>query len=145
VAIYRVSTECKKQTVIHEVLLPLQRNIARELYEMETCGFLQRVLQLSEFNYNYNTSICAPLVALRTSRRYSSSIHTRCSINFFQCNPCTKCGNIWNRGCVDTILDVPPKEKIQGRDIRGVRWPGDWSTTANPSPREMSIQKVPNL
>jgi hypothetical protein len=34
---------------VHKVLLPLQRNIAHELYEMETCVFLQSALQLYEF------------------------------------------------------------------------------------------------
>ena len=56
--------------------------------------------------------------------------------------PYTKCGKIWNRDFVDIVLDVFPTEKIQGGYIRGVRWPGDWSITANPSSR---IQKVPNM
>ena len=61
--------------------------------------------------------------------------------------PFLKCGNIWNRGFVDTVLDVglPTKEKIQEDDIKGARWPGDLSMKANPHPRKMSILMVPNI
>ena len=42
------------------------------------------------------------------------------------------------------VLDVSPKAKIQGDDIRGSPCPDDWSITANLFRRKMSIEKVPN-
>ena len=61
-----------------------------------------------------------PPVSVRLSRRYSNSLHTCCSISTI--TVCTasiiyqsaKYNEILNRGLVDIVLDVSPKEKIQG-------------------------------
>ena len=56
--------------------------------------------------------------------------------------PSIKFGKIWNKGFVDTVLDIPPKENIKGSDVREARRPGCWSIIANPS-QEYVYSKAP--
>ena len=44
--------------------------------------------------------------------------------------PSAKCNEILNRYLVDIFLDVSPKKKIQGSDVRRAWWPGDWFVKA---------------
>jgi hypothetical protein len=76
--------------------------------------FLQRILQLSTFYLQLQDFYMCPFSCpqdVETIFELHPYTLQHSSIKFFQncCNPCTKCGNIWNRGCVDMILDVPPK------------------------------------
>ena len=109
-----------------------------------TFGVLKRSEQFEVLDPPQYISICAPFVALETSKRNSISCHvfwimSRVTVSMADVILSCRCSIFRIFSAYTMYLMHPHRKKIKWREIWASRWPGYLSTPSNPGIRESLI------